>query len=84
MNFFERDKQIYKLKKKNHPNILRVDIANRIIKKSNAKKILDLGCGIGYFHSVISRNKSVEKVTNIDISNEALKIFKDKFYNSKS
>ena len=55
-------------------NEVRLRKTTEIIKKSGAKRVLDLGCGEGKLLRKLMREKQFEEIVGMDVSHQSLKI----------
>lgn len=61
-------------------NEVRLRMTTEIIKKSGAKRVLDLGCGEGKLLRKLMREKQFEEVVGMDVSHQSLRIAKQRLH----
>ena len=61
-------------------NEVRLRKTTEIIKKSGAKRVLDLGCGEGKLLRKLMREKQFEEIVGMDVSHQSLKIAQQRLH----
>ncbi len=55
-------------------NQQRLDAVMEVLKASNAKRVIDLGCGEGKLLRLLLKESAIEQITGVDVSHRALEI----------
>ncbi|MEG3842587.1 3' terminal RNA ribose 2'-O-methyltransferase Hen1 [Microcoleus sp. herbarium14] len=55
-------------------NQQRLDAVMDVLKASNAKRVIDLGCGEGNLLRLLLKESAIEQITGVDVSHRALEI----------
>ncbi len=55
-------------------NQQRLDAVMEVLKASNAKRVVDLGCGEGNLLRLLLKESAIEQITGVDVSHRALEI----------
>ena len=76
----ENSNNTINIEKKESLNKMRLNKVKDIILKNNVHSVLDLGCGEGNLISILLEESSIQKITGVDISSNALSKIKEHIY----
>ncbi len=71
-----RDEEEAAIEKPISLNQQRLEVVAETIKQSQAKRVIDLGCGEGKLIKYLLKSKSIEQITGVDVSYRTLEIAK--------